>query len=161
MGGSDEPHNLVEVTIPQHAMFHYCNWLLWKNKEDEIAWKMLSGQIKPYEATIEAIKNSSRKTCIQRNLSNNPMWKKDSATKQAESLKKYWENNPQKRKTQGLLMKEINKGKQRTEQHKENYRNSKLGKKHPNSRRRCCCLGCKKETTTQAFSRIHTHKCFE
>jgi len=142
-------------------MFHYCNWLLWNNKEDKIAWKMLSGQITPYEATIESIKNSSRKTCIKRNSSNNPMWNKDSAKKQAESLKKYWANSPQKRKDQGLIMKEINTGKQRTEEHKENYRKSKLGKKHPNSRRRCCCLGCKKETTTQAFSRVHKYSCFE
>jgi hypothetical protein len=161
MGGSDNSDNLVEVTITQHAMFHYCNWLLWKNKEDEVAWKMLSGQITPYEATIETIKNSSRKTCIKRNKINNPMWDKNSVKKQSESIKKYWENNPEKRKEQGLLMKEINTGKKRTQKQKENYRKSKLGKKHPNSRRRCCCLGCKKETTTQAFSRVHKHNCFE
>jgi hypothetical protein len=43
LGGSDEPHNLVEVTPTQHAMFHYCNWQLWGNDEDKIAWKALAG----------------------------------------------------------------------------------------------------------------------
>lgn len=42
MGGTDDADNLVEVTITQHAMFHYCNWRLWGNDEDKIAWKGLS-----------------------------------------------------------------------------------------------------------------------
>ena len=161
MGGSNDSSNLVLVTLKQHAMFHYCNWKLWNNKEDEIAWKMLSGQITPYEATIQSIKNSSRKTCIERNKINNPMWDKNTAKKVSESLKKYWENNPERKKEQSLRSKQINKGKKRTQEQRENYRKSKIGKKHPNSRRRCCCLGCGKETTTQAFSRIHKNNCFE
>jgi hypothetical protein len=31
MGGTDGEENLVEVTIAQHAMFHYCNYQLWNN----------------------------------------------------------------------------------------------------------------------------------
>ena len=29
MGGTDDPENLVEVTVTQHAMFHFCNYQLW------------------------------------------------------------------------------------------------------------------------------------
>jgi len=54
MGGSNEPENLVEVTVTQHAMFHFCNYQLWSNEEDKIAWKMLSGQINVDEAKQKA-----------------------------------------------------------------------------------------------------------
>lgn len=42
-GGSDEPENLVEVSVTQHAMYHYCNYQLWGNDEDRLAWRGLSG----------------------------------------------------------------------------------------------------------------------
>jgi hypothetical protein len=45
MGGTDEKSNLVKVTVTQHAMFHYCNWKLWGNKEDWLAWRGLTGEI--------------------------------------------------------------------------------------------------------------------
>jgi hypothetical protein len=54
MGGTDEPENLVEVTVTQHAMFHFCNYQLWGNEEDRIAWRGLSGQITFDEAALEA-----------------------------------------------------------------------------------------------------------
>jgi hypothetical protein len=49
-GGSDDSSNIVELTVVQHAMFHYCNWRLWGRSEDKIAWKALSGQISFDEA---------------------------------------------------------------------------------------------------------------
>jgi len=56
MGGSDDPNNLVEVTLTQHAMFHYCNWQLWGNLEDKIAWRAISGQISIEEVIYESRK---------------------------------------------------------------------------------------------------------
>lgn len=43
LGGSDESQNLIEVSSTQHAMFHYCNWQLWGNEQDKIAWRALAG----------------------------------------------------------------------------------------------------------------------
>ena len=43
MGGTDEPENIVKVTVTQHAMFHFCNYQLWGNIEDRIAWRGLAG----------------------------------------------------------------------------------------------------------------------
>jgi hypothetical protein len=40
-GGSDDPSNLVEITVTQHAMFHYCEWKLWGNIRDFCAYKMI------------------------------------------------------------------------------------------------------------------------
>lgn len=56
MGGSDNPSNLVEVTLTQHAMFHYCNWRLWGNLEDKIAWRAISGKISIEEVIYESKK---------------------------------------------------------------------------------------------------------
>lgn len=49
-GGTNDISNLVQVTVTQHAMFHYCEWVLWKNEYDKIAWKALSNQISLTEA---------------------------------------------------------------------------------------------------------------
>jgi hypothetical protein len=65
MGGSNSPDNLVEVTLTQHAMFHYCNWRLWGNKEDEIAWKALSGQISIEDVILESRRLGGRNSHIK------------------------------------------------------------------------------------------------
>jgi predicted AAA+ superfamily ATPase len=49
-GGTNNKTNLIEVTVTQHAIFHYCEWKLWKNEYDRIAWKSLSNQISLTEA---------------------------------------------------------------------------------------------------------------
>jgi len=59
-GGSDHPDNLVEVTVTQHAMFHYCNWVLWGNVYDKIAWRTLCGQMSFAEAELEAMRIGGR-----------------------------------------------------------------------------------------------------
>lgn len=55
MGGTDAPENLIEVSKTRHAMFHFCNFQLWGNTEDKIAWRALSGQISFDDATHQAI----------------------------------------------------------------------------------------------------------
>jgi general stress protein YciG len=62
MGGLDTPENLVEVTITQHAMFHFCNFQLWGNEEDKIAWRGLSGLINADEIKLEAQRLGARKS---------------------------------------------------------------------------------------------------
>ena len=38
------PEALVEVTHTQHMMFHWCNYQLWGNEEDELALRFMRGQ---------------------------------------------------------------------------------------------------------------------
>lgn len=59
-GGSDDPSNLVEVTVTQHAMFHFCNWKLWGNKYDYLAWRGLTGEI-PKEEIIQQLRREGSK----------------------------------------------------------------------------------------------------
>lgn len=61
-GGTDDKQNLVEVSVTQHAMYHFCNYQLWGNEEDRIAWRGLSGIISReqvvYESNLAALKKA-------------------------------------------------------------------------------------------------------
>ena len=50
MGGTDDPNNLKELTVKQHATAHKKLYKKHGKWEDKIAWQMLSGQITNYEA---------------------------------------------------------------------------------------------------------------
>ena len=51
-GGSDDPSNLVELSVTQHAMWHFAEWQrkgLW---QDKVAWLGLTG-ICTHEETVQ------------------------------------------------------------------------------------------------------------
>lgn len=50
MGGTDDPSNIVIVTIEEHANLHKQLWEDLHCWQDFVAWKMLSGQITKAEA---------------------------------------------------------------------------------------------------------------
>lgn len=69
MGGTDDPANLIELTIEEHAEAHRLLWETHGRWQDEVAWKALSGQIDASE--INYILS------VERNLGkNNPMYGK-------------------------------------------------------------------------------------
>lgn len=43
MGGTDDPSNLIELTIEEHAEAHRLLWEQHGKLEDKLAWKMLAG----------------------------------------------------------------------------------------------------------------------
>lgn len=55
MGGSDDPSNLIELTIEEHADAHRKLYEKYGYHQDMIAWKALSGQITNSEAARLAI----------------------------------------------------------------------------------------------------------
>jgi hypothetical protein len=55
-GGPDNPSNLVELTVTQHAMWHFAEWQRKGSKEDFLAWKGLTGAMKMDEMAIELMK---------------------------------------------------------------------------------------------------------
>ena len=63
MGGTDDPSNLVELTIEEHAEAHRKLFEQHGHWQDEIAWKALSGQISNAEAIkfAQSIANTGRK----------------------------------------------------------------------------------------------------
>lgn len=54
LGGTDDPSNLVELTVEEHAEAHRLLFEQHGNWQDKIAWKALSGQIGKDEAIQEA-----------------------------------------------------------------------------------------------------------
>jgi stalled ribosome alternative rescue factor ArfA len=55
MGGSDEPSNLIELTIEEHAEAHRKLWEDHGNEYDRIAWLSLTKQIDNAEARILSV----------------------------------------------------------------------------------------------------------
>ena len=43
-GGSDFSENIVELTVTQHALWHFAEWQRKGNWQDKVAWKTLVGQ---------------------------------------------------------------------------------------------------------------------
>jgi ABC-type phosphate transport system substrate-binding protein len=68
MGGTDEPENLIELTVEEHAEAHKKLWEQYERWEDKLAWQGLAGLIGKEELIkqmlIEAAKkgNASRPT---------------------------------------------------------------------------------------------------
>jgi len=60
MGGSDDPSNLIELTVEEHANAHKLLWEQHGNWQDEVAWKALSGQVP--NAEINHMMNVLRNT---------------------------------------------------------------------------------------------------
>ena len=53
MGGSDDPSNLVVLTVEQHAEAHRILWEKHRLKQDHLAWKALLGQLTNQEIWLE------------------------------------------------------------------------------------------------------------
>lgn len=62
MGGSDDPSNLVELTIEEHAEAHRLLWEEHGKKQDWLAWKGLLGQIGKEDILLEFASNRKNST---------------------------------------------------------------------------------------------------
>ena len=60
-GGSDFAENLVELTVTQHAMWHFAEWRRKGRWQDKLAWQGLAGIIGHEEAVHKAIVDSKTK----------------------------------------------------------------------------------------------------
>lgn len=54
-GGEYTEGNVVDLTLIQHAMWHYAEWLRKRNWQDQLAYKFLSGQVTLGEAQETAV----------------------------------------------------------------------------------------------------------
>jgi len=131
-GGTNDPSNIVLLTIEEHANAHKKLFEEHGRWQDEVAYRMLSGQISAYEATIEAIK----RTQTGRKHSPEHTEKKRLSrigTKHSEETKRKMSlNNWMRGKTlsdeQKATISKFHKGKTLSDQHKEIIRQTHLGK---------------------------------
>jgi hypothetical protein len=99
-GGTDDPSNLIELSVEDHAEAHRILWERHGMKADFMAWKMLSGKsIEAELARIELAKdgflkfmgNKKKKDSWRENISKSRRGKRqseESKAKKSESLKK-------------------------------------------------------------------------
>ena len=76
MGGSDDPSNLVLLTVEEHAEEHRKLWENHGRWQDKIAWKTLSGQITIQEAREQMMKfdNPMHKPEVLEKMSGKNHW---------------------------------------------------------------------------------------
>lgn len=86
-GGTDDPENIVELTIEEHAEAHRLLWEEHGRWQDRIAWLSLAGKIGHEERLYEIARNS--------NLGNPTNYKHSEEMLQYLSEIKIGENNPQ------------------------------------------------------------------
>ena len=67
MGGSDDPSNMVELSVEEHADAHRVLYEKYGRWQDKLAWKGLSGQIGKEEIARVKRDHGLR--------TNNPMWR--------------------------------------------------------------------------------------
>jgi hypothetical protein len=60
MGGSDDPSNLVELTVSEHAEAHRVLFETYGRWQDNVAWKALNGHIGKEEIIHEIHKNMNK-----------------------------------------------------------------------------------------------------
>jgi hypothetical protein len=61
MGGTDDPSNLVELTVEEHAEAHRILYEKYGHWEDKIAWEGLSGQITKQEAIKKLLSEAGKR----------------------------------------------------------------------------------------------------
>jgi hypothetical protein len=95
-GGTDEPSNLVHLTVEEHADAHKKLWEQYGRWQDKIAWQTLSGQISIQEAREEMMKynNPMHKPEILEKMSGDNHWSKRDKNK---DKKIFGEINPMKK----------------------------------------------------------------
>lgn len=131
MGGSDDPSNLIKLTVEEHALAHKKLWEEHGKEEDRIAWLALSNIMKKEEVVESVLVLSGKNTQRLHNkdgrissMGGKALWSKPGMR----------EHLSQKRKEQI---------------------NPMLGK----SQKRVCCLCCKRDLPINVFA-IHVKRGF-
>ena len=62
MGGTDDPSNLIELTVEEHAEAHRKLFAQYGHWQDEVAWKGLSGQLSKLDVISEIARNTGLAT---------------------------------------------------------------------------------------------------
>ena len=97
MGGTDDPSNLIELTVEEHAQAHLDLYEEHGRWQDQLAYRMLSGSITNAEAIQEAqrqgqvdrwAKYTPEERSAMKKGENNGMYGKKGSQKQKEAVRK-------------------------------------------------------------------------
>ena len=112
-GGTDEPSNLVELTIEEHATAHKILYEKYGRKEDLLAWMGLSGQIGKDEILRQIA------------LSQKGVKKPEGFGEKISAFRKTFKYSDESKKK----MSDAKKGKKLTDEQKEILRKANIGRK--------------------------------
>lgn len=118
MGGSDEPDNLIELTVEEHAEAHRKLFEEHGRWQDRVAWLSLSGIMKDEERIEAILKNWTGRTHTEESKTKIGEWQKGRKHKDETKLKisKSLSGRPSN-----------TKGSKRTDEFKKNVSNQKKG----------------------------------
>ena len=114
MGGTDDPSNLIEVTIAEHAELHFSLYLTHGKREDWVASFALSGQAKDPEF--------QRQKSILGGLS--AVWTEERREAKRQEKLGFKHSEKTKEKTSKSMS-----GKQKSDSHKKNLAKAVIGRK--------------------------------
>lgn len=170
MGGTDDPSNLIEVTVEEHAELHKILWLENGKWQDKIAWLALSGRMGKEEIIrqVQIKTNLGRKQTPEHieKVRQSKLGKKQSSEtieKRVNKLrgqKRALRSEEWKRKISETRSKQGNPhwiGKKHAEASKEKIRQSKLGHTY-NRGRKFSKIECEKCGKTISKNRISVHQ---
>lgn len=95
LGGSDDPNNLIELTVEEHAEEHRLLYEKYRRWEDYLAWQGLSGLISKEELVRQMLQEAGRKGVASRSTNKGKKynWKKPPKPKGTKGSK--WFHNPE------------------------------------------------------------------
>ena len=144
MGGTDDPSNLVELTVRQHALAHKKLYKEHGKWEDKIAYEMLSGQINKYEAQQQVRRLANLGNKNAQGMTHTKEYKKRLSLMMEERRKKYIMGNlkPHKQTTKEKISESLKgntnkKGKTGytlSEETRKKMSKAKSGKNNPATR---------------------------
>jgi hypothetical protein len=167
MGGSNDPSNLVLLTIEQHADAHRVLYEQDGRWQDYVAWKTLSGQMSRAEAIKLAQRNGDKSWTktpegqealksrwIKRKARGDRPWNKGLTKETSPSLQQSSQRNLKYRKQNRLSnIGDIVRGTKFTTAHRSALASS------AKQRTKKICPHCMKEVIPQMFARWHGDKC--
>jgi hypothetical protein len=139
MGGTDDPSNIIEVSIERHAELHYNLWMSFGHWQDKLAWEGLTKRIDSEQMLRESISraNKGRPKSEEQRRQHSEFMKGN----------KYGQGNKGKPNHQSGL--------KRSNETKELMRQKALG------RPRVSCLACKKQNLpVPNWVQHHKEKCY-
>ena len=151
MGGSDDPSNIVELTVEEHAEAHKELYEKYNNEYDKIAWLGLSGQTSKQEVVKLSQSVGGKEGARRAKEQKKGLWSSETQAKNAKKTHNVCREN----KT-GFWSSE-----QQSENGKKSAKKVGLGTKTSGNNIRICCLGCLKDTTKPTFMAWHIKKCFQ
>ena len=136
MGGTDEPSNLMEVTVEEHAELHFALFLEHGHWEDYIAALSLAGIMKK-EEVVSTLLSEAGKKGGSRGKGKTP-WNKGKKTGpnpiiSEANRKRVWTEEMRQNSSQGLLGK--NKGNKRPDLSKYNRERGCVSQRDPETGR--------------------------